>query len=71
MPCLLVEGRFELKHLKKGKCKVDWTLSLFNDLELCACIIWVTELTHPPCALRSYFSRNLSHTHTFDIPCTP
>ena len=28
MPCCLVEDHFEYKHLKKGKCKVDWTLSV-------------------------------------------
>ena len=42
MSSLLVEGHFEHKHLKKGKCKVDWILRFFNDLELCACFIWVT-----------------------------
>ena len=59
----LVEGHFEHKHLKKGKCKVDWTLRFFNDPELCACLVWVSLLSHPPCASRSYFSRNLSYTH--------
>ena len=34
MPCLLVEGHFEHRHLKNGKCKEDWTLSFFNDLGL-------------------------------------
>ena len=42
MPCWLVEGHFEHKHLKNGKCKVDWTLRFLNDLELCACLVWVT-----------------------------
>ena len=42
MPCLLVEGHFEHKHLKKGECKVDWILRFFNDLELCDCFVWVT-----------------------------
>ena len=38
MPYWLVEGHFEQKHLKKGKCKVDWTLRFLNDLELYACL---------------------------------
>ena len=42
MPCLLVEGHFEHKSLKKSKCKVDWTLRFLNDLELCAFLVWVT-----------------------------
>ena len=39
MPCWLVEVHFEHKHLKNGKCKVDWTLRFSNDLELCACFV--------------------------------
>ena len=42
MPCWLVEGHFEHKHLKKGKYKVNWTHRFLNDLELCACLVWVT-----------------------------
>ena len=42
MPFLLVKGHFEQKHLKKGKCKVDWTLRFFKDPELCAFLVWVT-----------------------------
>ena len=42
MPCLLVKGHFEHEHLEKSKCKVDWTLTFFNDLELRACLVWVT-----------------------------
>ena len=42
MPCWLVKGHFEHKHLKKGNSKVDWTLRFLNDLELCACLVWVT-----------------------------
>ena len=42
MPCLRVEGHFEHKQLKKSKCKVDWALRFLNDLELCACLVWVT-----------------------------
>ena len=38
----LLVGHFEHKGVKKGKCKVDWTLKFFNDLELCACLVWVT-----------------------------
>ena len=63
MSCWKVEGHLEHKHLKKGKCKVDWTLRFLNDMELCACLEWVIELSHLSCATRSYFSRNLSHTH--------
>ena len=39
MPYWLVEGHFEHKHLKKGKCKVDWTHRLLNDLDLFACLV--------------------------------
>ena len=39
MPCLLVEGHFEHKHLKKGKFKVDWILWFLKDLELCAFLV--------------------------------
>ena len=39
MPCWLVEGHFERKHLKNGKYKVDWILRFLNDLELCACLV--------------------------------
>ena len=42
MACWFVEGHFEHKHLKNGKSKVDWTLRSLNDLELCACLVWVT-----------------------------
>ena len=42
MPCWLVEDHFEHKHLKKGKCKLDWTIRFLNDLELCACMVWMT-----------------------------
>ena len=42
MPWLLIEGHFEHKHMKKGNSKVDWTLRFLNDLELCACLVWVT-----------------------------
>ena len=39
MPCWLVEGHFKHKHLKKDKCKVDWTLRFLNDLKLCAYLV--------------------------------
>ena len=39
MPWLLVEGHCEHKHLKNGKCKLDWKQSFLNDLELCACLV--------------------------------
>ena len=42
MPCQLVEGHFEQKHLKKSKSKVNLTLRFSKDLELCAYLVWVT-----------------------------
>ena len=35
-------GHFEHKHLKKSNSKMDLTLMFVNDLELCACLVWVT-----------------------------
>ena len=39
MPYWLVEGHFEHKYSKMPSVKMNRTLGLLNDLELCACLV--------------------------------
>ena len=42
MPCWLVEGHFEHNYSKMLSVKRNRTLGFLNDMELYACVVWVT-----------------------------
>ena len=42
MPCWLVEGHFERNYSKMLSVKRNRTLGFLNDMELYACVVWVT-----------------------------
>ena len=42
MPCWLVEGHFEHNYSNMPSVKRNRTLGFLNDMELHACVVWVT-----------------------------